>query len=110
MRWKSTLVNRKIVEIKVVRLAKLFKIVGQQRGFSFVEGMISLGILGFIGVIFLTALSDQMYEEAALIGGAVDFIEKSRSFTILKRRMDRAGTGNDRNRESRARTSPTRPT
>ena len=39
-------------------------------------------------VIFLTALSDQMYEEAALIGGAVDFIEKSRSFTILKRRMD----------------------
>ena len=39
-------------------------------------------------VIFLTALSEQMYEEAALIGGAVDFIEKSRSFTILKRRMD----------------------
>lgn len=39
-------------------------------------------------VIFLTVLSDQMYEEAALIGGAVDFIEKSRSFTILKRRMD----------------------
>ncbi len=39
-------------------------------------------------VIFLTVLSDQMYEEAALIGGAVDFIEKSRSFTILKRRID----------------------
>jgi two-component system response regulator ChvI len=41
-----------------------------------------------IPVIFLTALSDQMYEEAALIGGAVDFVEKSRSFTILKRRID----------------------
>lgn len=39
-------------------------------------------------VIFLTALSDQMYEEAALIGGAVDFVDKSRSFTILKRRID----------------------
>ena len=43
---------------------------------------------GDIPVIFLTALSDQMYEEAALIGGAVDFVEKSRSFTILKRRID----------------------
>lgn len=41
-----------------------------------------------IPVIFLTALSDQMYEEAALIGGAVDFVEKSRSFAILKRRID----------------------
>lgn len=41
-----------------------------------------------IPVIFLTALSDQMYEEAALIGGAVDFVDKSRSFTILKRRID----------------------
>jgi two-component system, OmpR family, response regulator ChvI len=27
-----------------------------------------------VPVIFLTALSDQMYEEAALIGGAVDFV------------------------------------
>ena len=41
-----------------------------------------------VPVIFLTALSDQMYEEAALIGGAVDFVEKSRSFTILRRRID----------------------
>lgn len=39
-------------------------------------------------VIFLTVLSDQIYEEAALIGGAVDFIEKSRSFSILKRRIE----------------------
>jgi two-component system response regulator ChvI len=40
-----------------------------------------------VPVIFLTVLSDQIYEEAALAGGAVDFIEKSRSFTILLRRM-----------------------
>lgn len=39
-------------------------------------------------VIFLTVLSDQIYEEAALIGGAVDFIEKSRSFAILRRRIE----------------------
>lgn len=38
-------------------------------------------------VIFLTALSDQVYEEAALIGGAVDFVDKSRSFSILLRRI-----------------------
>jgi two-component system response regulator ChvI len=38
-------------------------------------------------VIFLTVLSDQIFEEAALLGGAVDFVEKSRSFTILERRI-----------------------
>ncbi|WP_416898986.1 MAG: response regulator transcription factor [Minwuia sp.] len=43
---------------------------------------------GQVPVIFLTVLSDQIYEEAALIGGAVDFIEKSRSFSILRRRID----------------------
>jgi len=43
---------------------------------------------GHAPVIFLTVLSDQIYEEAALIGGAVDFIEKSRSFAILRRRID----------------------
>jgi two-component system response regulator ChvI len=41
-------------------------------------------------VIFLTALSDQIYEEAALIGGAVDFVEKTRSFSILLRRIELA--------------------
>ena len=41
-----------------------------------------------VPVIFLTALSDQIYEEAALIGGAVDFVEKSRSFTILLKRIE----------------------
>ncbi len=41
-----------------------------------------------VPVIFLTVLSDQIYEEAALLSGAVDFVEKSRSFTILIKRMD----------------------
>lgn len=39
-------------------------------------------------VIFLTVLGDQIYEEAALLGGAVDFVEKSRSFSILLRRIE----------------------
>ncbi|MEX2618287.1 MAG: response regulator transcription factor [Alphaproteobacteria bacterium] len=39
-------------------------------------------------VIFLTHLSDQIYEEAALSSGAVDFVEKSRSFPILQKRME----------------------
>ncbi|MBP5858570.1 response regulator transcription factor [Marivibrio halodurans] len=38
-------------------------------------------------VIFLTVLGDQIYEEAALLGGAVDFVEKSRSFSIILRRI-----------------------
>jgi two-component system response regulator ChvI len=38
-------------------------------------------------VVFLTVLNDQIYEEAGLLGGAVDFIEKSRSFSILFRRL-----------------------
>lgn len=39
-------------------------------------------------VIFLTVLGEQIYEEAALIGGAVDFVEKSRGFSILLKRME----------------------
>ena len=39
-------------------------------------------------VIFLTHLSDQVYEERALGGGAVDFVEKTRSFTIIQRRIE----------------------
>jgi two-component system response regulator ChvI len=39
-------------------------------------------------VVFLTVLSDQIYEEAGLLGGAVDFIEKSRGFAILSRRIE----------------------
>lgn len=38
-------------------------------------------------VIFLTVLGEQVFEEAALLGGAVDFVEKSRGFTILERRI-----------------------
>tara|TARA_R110000868_G_scaffold411266_1_gene702589 strand:- start:2562 stop:3326 length:765 start_codon:yes stop_codon:yes gene_type:complete len=41
-----------------------------------------------IPVIFLTVLTDQFYEEAALHGGAVDFVEKSRSFSILAKRIE----------------------
>ena len=39
-------------------------------------------------VIFLTALSDDTHEEAALAGGAVDFIDKSRRVAILMRRIE----------------------
>src|SRR5215468_11741687 len=42
-----------------------------------------------IPVIFLTVLSDDIYEEAALEGGAVDFIDKSRRLPILLRRLER---------------------
>lgn len=41
-----------------------------------------------VPVIFLTGLTDQIYEEAALVGGAVDFVEKSRGFTILLKRIE----------------------
>lgn len=40
-----------------------------------------------IPVIFLTVLSEDIYEEAALEGGAVDFIDKSRRLSILVRRL-----------------------
>lgn len=46
-------------------------------------------------VIFLTVLGEQIFEETALLGGAVDFIEKSRSFAIIEKRihliLDRLG-------------------
>jgi two-component system, OmpR family, response regulator ChvI len=38
-------------------------------------------------VIFLTVLSEDIYEEAALEGGAVDFVDKSRSLSILLKRL-----------------------
>lgn len=38
-------------------------------------------------VIFLTALTDQIHEEAALATGAVDFVDKSRSFAIVLKRI-----------------------
>lgn len=41
-----------------------------------------------VPIILLTGLTDQVYEETALQSGAVDFVEKSRSFTILRRRIE----------------------
>src|SRR5216683_7713312 len=38
-------------------------------------------------VIFFTVLSEDIYEEAALEGGAVDFIDKSRRLPILVKRL-----------------------
>ncbi|HEX9660246.1 MAG TPA: response regulator transcription factor [Rhodothermales bacterium] len=38
-------------------------------------------------VLFLTGHNDQIYEEAALEGGAADFVDKSRSYSILKKRL-----------------------
>jgi two-component system response regulator ChvI len=46
-----------------------------------------------IPVIFLTALSDDIYEEAALEGGAVDFIDKSRRLPILLKRLQLIAEG-----------------
>lgn len=46
-----------------------------------------------VPVIFLTALSDDIYEEAALEGGAVDFIDKSRRLPILVRRLQLIADG-----------------
>src|SRR5262245_43905430 len=40
-----------------------------------------------VPVIFLTSLRDQIYEETALMSGAVDFVDKSRSFSILLSRI-----------------------
>jgi len=40
-----------------------------------------------VPVVFLTVLGDTVFEQAAFDGGAVDFIEKSRSFAILLARI-----------------------
>lgn len=58
-------------------------------GLSGIEVLRRLRAMEFdIPAIFLTLLSDQVYEEAALATGAVDFVEKSRSFQILRRRIE----------------------
>ena len=44
-------------------------------------------------VIFLTILHDEIYEEAALEGGAVDFIDKSRRLPILIKRLQLIAAG-----------------
>jgi two-component system response regulator ChvI len=53
-----------------------------------------------IPVIFLTVLSDQIFEEAGLVGGAVDFVEKARSFSILLRRIELILSGNKISRQA----------
>ena len=57
-------------------------------------GLDGLGVLRFLReaeietpVIFLTVLSDEIYEEAALRWGAVDFIDKSRRLPIIVQRL-----------------------
>ncbi|MEO5375611.1 MAG: response regulator transcription factor [Alphaproteobacteria bacterium] len=40
-----------------------------------------------IPALFLTVLTDQIHEEAALATGAVDFVDKSRSFNIVLKRL-----------------------
>src|ERR1043166_8976603 len=47
-----------------------------------------------VPVLFLTVLTDQTYEEAALQIGAVDFIEKHRAFAILLKRIELVLSGN----------------
>jgi two-component system, OmpR family, response regulator ChvI len=46
-----------------------------------------------VPVIFLTVLSDDIYEQAALEGGAVDFIDKSRRLPILLKRVELIADG-----------------
>lgn len=43
-----------------------------------------------IPAIFLTSHADPVYEETALAQGAVDFVDKTRGYSILKRRIDLA--------------------
>jgi two-component system response regulator ChvI len=47
-----------------------------------------------VPVVFLTALGEQVYEEAALKFGAVDFIEKSRRLPIILQRLRLITMGN----------------
>src|SRR2546423_624361 len=60
-------------------------------GFEVLRELRQRGIM--TPVIFLTALSDDIYEEAALAGGAVDFIDKSRRLSILVRRIELIAEG-----------------
>jgi two-component system response regulator ChvI len=47
-----------------------------------------------VPVVFLTVLSDDIYEEVALQWGAVDFIDKSRSLSIILKRLRLITDGN----------------
>lgn len=72
-------------------------------GMTGIEVLQRLRASGYtIPVIFLTVLSDQIFEEAGLVGGAVDFVEKSRSFSILLRRIELILSGNKLSRQAPA--------
>jgi two-component system response regulator ChvI len=72
-------------------------------GMTGIEVLQRLRIGGItIPVIFLTVLSDQIFEEAGLVGGAVDFVEKARSFSILLRRIELILSGNKISRQASA--------
>jgi two-component system response regulator ChvI len=60
-------------------------------GIDVLHRMRGVGIT--IPVIFLTVLSDDIYEEAALEGGAVDFIDKARRLPILLKRLQLIAEG-----------------
>src|SRR5882724_3575551 len=60
-------------------------------GIDVLRRMRSVGIS--IPVIFLTVLSDDIYEEAALEGDAVDFIDKARRLPILLKRLQLIAEG-----------------
>jgi two-component system response regulator ChvI len=61
------------------------------RGIELLRWMRDAGVT--IPVIFLTVLSDDIYEEAALERGAVDFIDKARRFPILLKRLQLIAEG-----------------
>jgi two-component system response regulator ChvI len=63
----------------------------QLTGLEVLRRMRQTGIL--TPVIFLTAYSDDIYEEAGLEGGAVDFVDKGRRFSILAKRLDLIANG-----------------
>ena len=46
-----------------------------------------------IPIIFLSVLSDDFYEQAALDGGAIDFIDKARRLPILLKRLQLIAQG-----------------
>ena len=63
-------------------------------GLTGIEALRRLRAANFdVPAIFLTGLSDPIYEETAFSGGAVDFVDKSRSFAILRARVELALAG-----------------
>ncbi len=57
-------------------------------GFQVLDRLRSRGIAS--PVIFLTALGDDVTEDRALAGGAIDFVDKSRKLSILVKRLQLA--------------------